>query len=90
MIVSMKMLADRMEGANAINRHGPDGVAVGGVEWTESVLVPWQGEVRRWGPAAFETLAEADFAAIAALRPELVVFGSGPRLRFPKPACSGR
>lgn len=80
------MHADRMEGANAIARHGPGGVAVGGVEWTESVLVPWRGAVRSWGPTSFEALAEADFAALAALAPELVVFGSGPRLRFAKPA----
>jgi len=41
----MKMRADRIEGRNAIARHGPDGVVVNGVELTESVLVPWQGDV---------------------------------------------
>lgn len=86
MIVRMKMLADRMEGAQAITRHGPGGIAVAGVEWTESVLVPWQGGVRAWGAASFEALTAEHFAAVAALKPELVVFGSGPRLRFPKPA----
>ena len=86
MIVRMKMQADRMEGAQAIARHGPGGIAVAGVEWTESVLVPWQGGVRAWDVASFEALTPEHFAAIAALEPELVVFGSGPRLRFPKPA----
>jgi uncharacterized protein len=82
----MKMRADRIEGQNAIARHGPEGVIVNGVEHTESVLVPWQGEVVAWHAASFESLTAEHFERIAALRPELVVFGSGARLRFPRPA----
>jgi uncharacterized protein len=82
----MKMRADRMEGANAIARHGPDGVAVGGVEHTESVIVPWSGPVVAWHAADFESLTSQHFARLAALAPELVVFGSGARIRFPAPA----
>jgi uncharacterized protein len=82
----MKMRADRIEGQNAIARHGPDGVIVNGVEHTESVLVPWQGGVVAWHASAFESLSAEHFARIAAMRPELVVFGSGARLRFPSPA----
>jgi uncharacterized protein len=82
----MKMRADRIEGRNAIARHGPDGVVVNGVEHTESVLVPWQGDVGAWDVPAFESLTAAHFARVAALAPELVVFGSGERLRFPPPA----
>ena len=77
----MKMRADRIEGRNAIARHGPDGVVVNGVEHTASVLVPWQGDVVAWNAPTFE-----HFAEVAALAPELVVFGSGERLRFPSPA----
>ena len=44
----MKMRADRIEGQNAIARHGPDGVVVNGVEHTESVIVPWGGAVAAW------------------------------------------
>jgi uncharacterized protein len=82
----MKMQADRVEGSNAISRHGPHGVLVNGVEHRHSVVVPWQGEVRPWQVADFDALTEADFERLAALNPELVVFGSGARLRFPKPA----
>ena len=82
----MKMRADRIEGQNAIARHGPEGVLVNGIEHTESVLVPWQGEVVDWDAPSFESLGADHFARIAALRPELVVFGSGARLRFPSPA----
>jgi uncharacterized protein len=82
----MKMRADRIEGQNAISRHGPDGVIVNGVEHTASVLVPWRGDVVAWNAASFEALTAEHFARVAALGPELVVFGSGARLRFPPPA----
>jgi uncharacterized protein len=82
----MKMRADRMEGQNAIARHGPEGVFINGVEHTESLIVPWHGAIAAWNAAAFESLTVEHFARIAALAPELVLFGSGLRLRFPAPA----
>ncbi|MDQ6628044.1 MAG: MTH938/NDUFAF3 family protein [Pseudomonadota bacterium] len=81
----MKMRADRIEGENAIARHGPDGVVVNGAVWTESVVVPWRGEVQAWHAATFEALTAAHFAELAARKPELLIFGSGARLRFPAP-----
>ena len=82
----MKMRADRIEGQNAIARHGPEGVLVNGTEHTESVIVPWRGDVVAWQASSFEALAADHFARVAALQPELVVFGSGARLRFPAAA----
>ena len=82
----MKMQADRMEGQNAIARHGPDGVVVNGAVWTHSVIVPWTGELMAWRADAFQALTVEHFERLAALRPELVIFGSGARLRFAKPA----
>ena len=82
----MKLQAERIEGSNAIARHGPGGVAVNGTEYTHSVVVPWSGPVMDWSVAAFDQLSAEHFARLAAMKPELVIFGSGPRLRFPKPA----
>jgi uncharacterized protein len=82
----MKLQADRIEGQNAIARHGPDGVIVNSAEYRASVVVPWTGAVTAWPVASFEELGEAHFAALAELAPELVIFGSGRRIRFPKPA----
>jgi uncharacterized protein len=78
--------AERMEGSNAISRHGPSGVAVNGVEHTQSVVVPWTGEVLNWNVSSFDALTVAHFEFLATLKPELVIFGSGARLRFVKPA----
>jgi len=82
----VKLQAERIEGTNAISRHGPDGVIVNGVEHRSSVVVPWKGMVQAWPAARFEDLTEAHFEALARLRPELVVFGSGARIRFARPA----
>jgi len=84
----MKLQADRIEGLNAIARHGPEGVIVNGVEYRHSVLVPAQGGVVAWQANRFEALTEAHFEAVAALDPELVIFGSGPRIRFPHPSLT--
>ena len=38
-----------------------------------------------WEAASFEALSEEHFAGLAALAPEIVLLGTGPRLRFPHP-----
>ena len=82
----MKLQADRIEGLNAISRHGTDGVLVNGVEHRSSVVVPWQGEVVGWPIGEFALLEARHFEMLAEFKPELVIFGSGSRIRFPKPA----
>ena len=82
----MKLQADRIEGQNAIARHGPGGVIVNGVEHRSSVLVPWRGTVAAWPVADFAGLKEVHFEMLAELKPELVIFGSGSRIRFAHPA----
>jgi len=81
----MKMQADRIEGQNAVQRHSVEGVVVNGIEHRSSVVVPWRGEVASWPVDDFTALAEAHFAQLAALAPEIVIFGSGARIRFVKP-----
>ena len=82
----MKLQADRIEGRNAIARHGPNGVIVNGLEHRSSVVVPWTGAVQAWPVDACAALTEAHFEMLAALAPALVIFGSGSRLRFVRPA----
>ena len=96
----VKFQPDRAEGVNTISRHEPGRIWVGAEAHPHSVLVPWQGPVRPWRPAAADDpagatagvpgslaeLATAHFEAVLALAPELVVFGSGTRLQFVPPA----
>jgi uncharacterized protein len=82
----MKLKADRIEGLNSIARHGTEGVIVNAIAYRRSVIVPWRGAVLDWAVTRFDALEERHFAQIADLDPELVIFGSGARLRFARPA----
>ena len=82
----MKLQAERASGSNAIARHSVEGVVVDGQTYTTSVIVPWQGAVQAWTARDFQSLTEGDFEQLLAQRPELVIFGSGQRLRFPSPS----
>lgn len=81
----MKLQPDRIDAPNVITAYTPDTVVVGGRSWRESLVLPWQGEVQAWPVAAFDALERRHFDLLAALAPEIVLFGSGPRLRFPRP-----
>jgi uncharacterized protein len=83
----LKLHAERIEGTNAIARHGKDGVVVNGVTHTTSVVVPWRGTVTTWSAQRFELLSADHFAELAAHEPELVIFGSGQKMRFAPPSC---
>ena len=78
----MKLHADRLDGPNAIARHGGEGVVVNGIEYRRSCIVPWQGAMQDWPVEQFAALQASHFEQLAALSPELVIFGSGLRLRF--------
>ena len=82
----MKLKADRIEGQNAVQRHSSEGVIVNGVEHRASVVVPWQGDVADWPVDDFAALSAEHFALLAERDPEIVIFGSGTRIRFVKPA----
>ncbi|QPF74599.1 Xcc1710-like domain-containing protein [Roseateles sp. DAIF2] len=82
----MKFQLDEQQGGNSISRHDGASVWVNGRAHQHSLLVPWRGEVLAWGAERFEDLGEAHFEQILSLKPELVVFGSGAKLRFARPA----
>lgn len=81
----MKFQPDRAEGVNMITRHEPGRVWVGSVCFEAGVLVPWTGAPLTWPVQGFDDLSQERFTALLDLKPELVVFGSGERIRFPKP-----
>jgi uncharacterized protein len=51
----------------------------------EASLIVLPERLERWPVAGFEALAEEHFALLAALKPEVVLLGTGTRLRFPHP-----
>jgi uncharacterized protein len=81
----VKFQPDVLAGTNVITRHDAGALWVGNTRFDHSVLVPWTGTVLRWAPTHAEELTAADFEALLDLKPELVIFGSGPRLKFVSP-----
>ncbi len=51
----------------------------------EASLVVMPERMEAWPVAGFDALAEAHFAFLAGLGPEVVLLGTGSRLRFPHP-----
>lgn len=81
----MKLQPDQFD-VQAISGYGPGWVAVNGEKITHSVIVASTGERIAWDARSFEDLGPAHFAQLAQLPIEVAIFGSGTRLRFPRPA----
>ena len=80
----MKLQPDQSD-AQTISAHGPGWVAVGQEKITRNVVLGARGQRLDWA-ASFEELGPEHFQALADLGVEVVIFGSGARIRFPKPA----
>jgi uncharacterized protein len=81
----MKLQPDKFD-VQAITGYGPGWVGVGADRITHSVIVGSRGERVDWNLASFDDLTPGHFAQLADMAPEVVIFGSGDRIRFPRPA----
>lgn len=81
----MKLQPDRSL-APTITGHGPGWVAVNGERIDHSVVIASNGQRLVWTATSFETLTAEHFALLGDLDVEVVLFGSGARLQFPRPA----
>jgi len=80
---AMKLQLTRPMGSgNIISGYGDDHVLVNGERHSANLIVTADA-VLPWAAKQFETLAAAHFDALVALAPEIVLLGTGPRLRFP-------
>ncbi|MEO8717847.1 MAG: Mth938-like domain-containing protein [Burkholderiales bacterium] len=83
----MKLHASARTHLNTFTGYGEGYVMVNG-ERRESSLIVQPENLQAWPVSAFTALAEAHFAQLAALGPEVVLLGTGRRLRFPHPRLS--
>ncbi len=81
----MKFQPDRPETGNFIARWDPQGIWVGPQCWSGPVVVPWAGDITSWALERWDDLDVRHFEPLLALRPELVIVGSGARHRFVLP-----
>lgn len=80
----MKLHLANASGRNLFTGYGDDHVRVNGVRHDRSLVV-LPDRLFDWTPASFETLSEQDFAPLAELGLEMLLLGTGQRLRFPHP-----
>ena len=85
----MKLQPDRLD-VQSILGYGPGWVGLGHQGVAEkiehSIVIGSRGEKFAWECSRFDQLTEEHFTRLAETQPELVIFGSGTRLRFPPPA----
>ena len=81
----MKLHATVVPSANTFNAYGDGYVEVNAIRYERAIVVFPDRPVLDWPVGAFDALDEQSFRFIAEQDPELVVFGTGSRLRFPHP-----
>ena len=79
----LKLHAASSPQSNLFTAYGDGYVEVNAVRFGRSIVVMPDRDVLEWQADRFDALTTESFAFVAALEPELVVFGSGTRLRFP-------
>ena len=84
----MKIQPDTFDG-QVISGYGPGWVAVNGERVLRSVVIGDRGQRLDWNCDSFAALTADHFGQLAGLGAEIVIFGSGARLRFPRPEWLG-
>ncbi|MBI4937798.1 MAG: Mth938-like domain-containing protein [Nitrosomonadales bacterium] len=81
----MKLHLEAHAARNIFTAHGAGYVAVGGVRYDHPVIVTAEQIFTDWQPPGFDALAEPHFAYFLALKPEVLLFGTGAQQCFPHP-----
>ena len=81
----MKLQPDATNGPS-ITGYGPGWVSVNGQKFTSNLYVNAQSGSALWQCPDFDALAAEHFDLFAEMQPELIIFGSGERIRFPHPS----
>ena len=81
----MKLQPDQSD-VQSITGHGPGWISVDGEKITSSVIVGSGGARIAWPAKSFDEIGPEHFARLAQVEAEIVIFGSGSRIRFPRAA----
>ncbi|RPI46748.1 MAG: hypothetical protein EHM59_06595 [Betaproteobacteria bacterium] len=79
----MKLQLDRTDGSNQITSCGADFVAVNGVRHEASLIVTPERVDPDWPVPDLASLGAEHLSALLASKPEIVLLGTGRRLKFP-------
>lgn len=80
----LKLHLSNISGINLFTGYGEGYVMVNRQRYAHNLVVLRDRLVTDWQPAGFDQLSPADFSLLAELKPEIVLLGTGARLRFPR------
>jgi uncharacterized protein len=81
----LKLHLDQPANINAITAYGDDYVQVNQTRHQGPLVVMPQQLIENWRPQTVEDLQAEDFVELAQLPVEIVLLGTGEKLRFPHP-----
>lgn len=87
--IAMKLTDEKIGGINLIRSYAAGEVRVGETVIRSSCLVKTDQLIGDWRPQTVAEISVADMETVLALKPEVVVIGSGPRQQFPAPEIIG-
>jgi len=82
---SMKFILDQPDGSQPIRGYGADGIRIGNKTYNGTLLVSPKGIRSDWPPQTIGQLSNQHLMEICALRPALVIIGTGEQQVFPEP-----
>ncbi|WJW74414.1 Mth938-like domain-containing protein [Thiohalobacter sp. IOR34] len=82
----MRFAEDQPGSAYAIRAYEAGRIRVGEQELTRSLVLSPERLQADWPPQDFDALRSEHLASLVAWQPEVLLLGTGPRLRFPEPA----
>lgn len=81
----MKLHLANTDGIYTFSAYGDGWIEVNGRRFGNNVAVLPARIVPDWTAGGFDTLSAEDFARLAELPAEILLLGTGPKLRFPRP-----
>lgn len=85
----MKLTDEKIGGIHLIRSYAPGEVRIGETVLHRSCLVKADQIISDWRPQRVVDLTLDDLEPVIALKPEVIVIGSGPRQQFPAPEILG-
>ena len=70
---------------NTFTGYGDDYVDINGARYQQNLIATPLMIIAPWSAVGFDSLTADDFAQVLALAPEIVLLGTGARIRFPHP-----
>src|SRR5688572_15687026 len=81
----MKLHISNGSGQYIFTGYEKGSVSINRQPYTSSMIVTPNELIQDWGADTFEGLNETHFERLLQLKPEVVIFGTGEKLRFPHP-----